>query len=162
MSLSIRERILALLNDAGSSAFLRAMARGMANEGLLAIDELFAGERLAAAAITLLAAPTAFYWKIAYDQGLASTSPGLQLTWHLTNRLRGREGFTRFDSCAIAGNPLMRIAWRETMPAGDIAIPLLAPEGLKFDIARTRETGWRNFRNAAKQVAYKINGKKWS
>ena len=149
-----------LLQDPGRAAFLRALARGLAPEGRIRIDELFAGERLAASAITLISPPHAYYWKIAYDEALSPASPGLQLTYHTARRFDESADLSRIDSCAIPGNSLMRLAWRETMRIGDIVIP--GPGAFAFKAAMKRETGWQNFRNAAKRAVYRVNGKKWS
>ncbi len=152
----------ALLQDPGRAAFLRTMSRSLARDGRIRFDELFAGGKLAAASITLFAPPHAYYWKIAYDESLAAASPGLQLTYHVTKCLEERKELERIDSCAIAGNPLMKNTWRSTMKMGDVIIPRAARPGLRFTLAMRRETGWQSLRTAAKRAVYRINGKKWS
>jgi CelD/BcsL family acetyltransferase involved in cellulose biosynthesis len=70
----------ALLMKAALGAFFADYVRRAAERGTLRVWYLHVGPRLAAAQISLEAHTVVWVLKIAYDEGLARLSPGLQLT----------------------------------------------------------------------------------
>ena len=59
----------------------------LAADGKARIDRLFLNGTAIAATVTLASGDTAWCWKIAYDEGFARSSPGVQLVCDLTEKL---------------------------------------------------------------------------
>ena len=78
----------AIVSDPGDQGF-RAEARSsaLAAEGQARIDRLFLNGTAIAATMTLASGDTAWCWKIAYNEGFARSSPGVQLMCDLTESL---------------------------------------------------------------------------
>ena len=92
----------AAANDPAVRRFVEAAVTGLAAQGQARVDRMALGERAIAAAITLTAGDTAWFWKIAYNEGVARFSPGVQLVYELTPNLAVQPGIARIDSCATA------------------------------------------------------------
>ena len=67
-----------------SSDFVQKAVVGLAAEGHARIDRLLLNGTAIAAAVTLASGDTAWCWKIAYNEGFARSSPGVQLVCDLT------------------------------------------------------------------------------
>ena len=91
---------------------------------------------------TLLAAPGAFSYKIAYDETLARFSPGVLLERHALALLE-EPGIEWVDSCAAPDHPMIDSLWGGRRTIVRVTVPL---KGLKrratHDLARLAETGW--------------------
>jgi CelD/BcsL family acetyltransferase involved in cellulose biosynthesis len=105
----------AAANDPRIRAFLEKALADLSAEGKARCDVLSVGDRPVAAAIVLRSGATAWDWKIAYDEGYARFSPGVQLTLDLTRSLLADEGIERVDSCATADHPMIDHLWRERL-----------------------------------------------
>ncbi len=90
-------------------------------------------------------------WKIAYNEGLARSSPGVQLICDLTESLLAAPGPARVDSCAAAGHPMIDHVWRERLALSDRLIAL-RPSWLPFALACRIETLRRRAIAKAKAV----------
>lgn len=99
--------------------FVERAVTGLAGEGKARIDRLRIGERTIAATVTLRSGATAWTWKIAYDEAFARFSPGVQLMMDLSESLLADASFTRIDSCATAGHPMIEHLWRERLALAD-------------------------------------------
>lgn len=132
--------------------FVQRAIAALAADGRVRIDRLTRGATPLAAAVTLRCGDHAWFWKIAYDEAHASSSPGVQLTLELTNRMLADQGIARVDSCATADHPMIDHFWRERLALTDLLIApgpaALAP----FRIARHLETLRRAAIAAAKTV----------
>src|SRR5690606_20919595 len=69
----------AAANDRAVRAFVEAAAAGLAAEGKAQVHRLCLNGRAIATALTLRSGGTAWFWKVAYSEGLAGASPGVQL-----------------------------------------------------------------------------------
>ena len=67
--------------------FITAAVNGLATEGKVAINRIFIDGRAIAVTITLRSADTAWFWKIVYDEKFAQHSPGVVLTFAVTEDL---------------------------------------------------------------------------
>jgi CelD/BcsL family acetyltransferase involved in cellulose biosynthesis len=114
--------------DDGIGGFVRTALPALAGEGKAAINRILLDGRAVAAAITLYSGDTAWYWKTAYDEGLARHAPGMLLTAALTEELADNVAIARTDSCATPGNA-MEIVWSERLALCDrlIAVRPEAP-----------------------------------
>jgi CelD/BcsL family acetyltransferase involved in cellulose biosynthesis len=116
----------ALADDDGDVAFMRASTAALAAEGLCEIVTLFAADKSVASGIVLRHASHAYFFKIAYDEQLAKSSPGVQLTLDLTRRLCGDAAIAEVDSTANAYHPMIDKIWRGRLAIATALIPLNA------------------------------------
>ena len=136
----------AILDD-DIHGFITAAVAGLAAEGKVAINRIFIDGRAIAVTITLRSADTAWFWKIVYDEKFAQHSPGVVLTFAVTEDLVEDTMLVRTDSCATANHPMIDRIWRERLTLTDrlIAVRPLA----SFSAVRRLEM----LRNAALAAA---------
>src|SRR5580698_2689999 len=109
--------------------FITAAVAGLAAEGKVAVNRIFIDGRAIAVTITLRSADTAWFWKIVYDEKFAQYSPGVVLTFAVTEDLVEDTTLIRTDSCATANHPMIDHIWRERLTLCDrlIAVRPHAP-----------------------------------
>ena len=86
----------------------------------------------------LRSADRAWSWKIAYDEGMARFSPGLQAMTEVTAALLADETIEFADSCAVPDHPLMDHLWHDRLAMADVMIALRPDAG--FALACRLET----------------------
>jgi CelD/BcsL family acetyltransferase involved in cellulose biosynthesis len=138
----------AAANDPVVRRFLETAVTALAAQGQARVDRMMLGGRTIAAAITLTAGDTAWFWKIAYNEGVARFSPGVQLVHQLTPILAGQPGTARVDSCATADHPMIDRMWPGRLALSDRLIAV-KPSVLPFSVACRAEA----FRRAAVAAA---------
>jgi CelD/BcsL family acetyltransferase involved in cellulose biosynthesis len=108
--------------------FITAAVAGLAAEGKVAVNRIFIDGRAIAITITLRSADTAWFWKTVYDEKFAQYSPGVVLTFAVTEDLVEDTTLLRTDSCATANHPMIDHIWRERLTLTDrlIAVRPLA------------------------------------
>ena len=141
----------AIVSDPAVKNFVQSAVGALAAEGQARIDRLFLNGTAVAATVTLASGDTAWCWKIAYNEGLARSSPGVQLVCDLTESLLAEPGPARVNSCAAAGHPMIDHVWRERLALSDRLIAL-RPSWLPFALACRIETLRRRAIAAAKAV----------
>jgi CelD/BcsL family acetyltransferase involved in cellulose biosynthesis len=99
--------------------FITAAIAGLAAEGKVAVNRIFIDGRAIAVTVTLRSADTAWFWKIVYDEKFAQHSPGVVLTFAVTEDLVEDTTLLRTDSCATADHPMIDHIWRERMTLCD-------------------------------------------
>lgn len=109
----------AAANDAATRAFVESAVATLAAQGKARIDRVFLNGSAIAVAITLSSGNTAWCWKIAYNEGVARFSPGVQLIVDLTGSLLDDPQPARVDSCATADHPMIDHVWRERLAVSD-------------------------------------------
>jgi CelD/BcsL family acetyltransferase involved in cellulose biosynthesis len=136
-------------------AFMREAVTALAAKGDARVDRLVHDGRPVASSITLRSGNAAWFWKIAYDEGFARFSPGLQLTLDLTRDLLADASLAHADSCATAGHPMIDHLWSERLALVDT---LIAPGASRaqFRVARRLETLRRVVIAAAKSARNKM------
>ena len=122
----------AIAGDPAIKDFVQNAVTALAAEGKARIDRMFLNGTAIAATVTLESANTAWCWKIAYNEGLARSSPGVQLVCDLTESLLAEP--LRVDSCATAGHPMIDHVWRERLTLSDRLIEL-RPSAMPFWLA---------------------------
>jgi CelD/BcsL family acetyltransferase involved in cellulose biosynthesis len=127
----------AAAQSAAIRPFMEAAVAGLAAQGQARVARLLHDGRLIAAGVLLTSGRGAWFWKIAYDEGAARASPGVQLTLDLSETMLKNAEIDWCDSCATAGHAMIDSLWRERRPMADLLIAL--EPGLDFAIARRLE-----------------------
>jgi len=133
--------------------FIAAVVGALGAEGKVAIDRMLLDGRAIAVTITLRSGDTAWFWKIVYDESFAQHSPGVILTYALTEELVDDLSLTRTDSCAAPNHPMIDHVWHERLTLADrlIGVRPQAP----FAAARRLEA----LSNATIRAAKAIRGR---
>jgi CelD/BcsL family acetyltransferase involved in cellulose biosynthesis len=139
-------------------AFMEQAVTALAADGNARVDRLTQGDHTLAAAITLRSGDTRWFWKIAYDEGHARFSPGVQISLDLTGALLADDSIARVDSCATADHPMIDHLWRERLPLADLLIAPSRDAVASFRIACKLEALRRAAFATAKRVRDKIRG----
>ena len=138
------------------SRFLETAVSGLAASGKARVDLLLSGDRPIAATITLLSGDTAWCWKIAYDEGFARYSPGLQLVLDLSRDLLAIEWLAQADSCAVPDHPMIDPIWRERLVLSDLLIAVKPQSRPVFRLDCGAEAARRKMLSAAKAVLHRL------
>jgi hypothetical protein len=117
--------------------FVTAAVVGLATEGKVTINRILIDGRAIAVTITLRSADTAWFWKIAYDENFAQYSPGVILSYCVTEDLLEDQSVMRTDSCATANHPMIDHIWRERLVLCDRLVAV-RPQAA-FSLARRLE-----------------------
>jgi CelD/BcsL family acetyltransferase involved in cellulose biosynthesis len=125
----------ALASSPASADFTRRLVGALALEGRAEIDSLLVAGVPVAVLVTLRARDGAFIWKIAYDEALAASSPGLQLVVAASERFLADPGLAMVDSLADTGHPMIDRVWSGRIETGLFVIAT-RPGGAR-DVART-------------------------
>ena len=141
----------AAANDPAVRRFVETAVTALAAQGRVRIDRMVLGGRAIAAAITLRAGDTAWFWKIAHNEGVARFSPGVQLVNELTPNLAAQPGLARVDSCATADHPMIDHMWHGRLALCDRLIAVKRP-ALPFALICLAETLRRAVLDAAKAL----------
>ena len=147
----------AIVNDPAIKNFVQSAVLALAADGQARIDRLQLNGTAVAATVTLASGDTAWCWKIAYNEGLARSSPGVQLICDLTESLLAKPQPLRADSCASAGYPMIDHVWRERLALSDRLIEL-RPSVVPFGLACRIEALRRSAVAAAKALRDRICG----
>jgi CelD/BcsL family acetyltransferase involved in cellulose biosynthesis len=137
---------------AQTESFMCEAVTALAAKGDARIDRLSHDGHLIAASITLRSGNAAWFWKIAYDEAFARSSPGVQLALDLTRDLLADASLAQTDSCATAGHPMIDHLWAERLALTDMLIAPGAASLAQLRIARPLETLRRAAIAAAKQA----------
>jgi CelD/BcsL family acetyltransferase involved in cellulose biosynthesis len=121
----------ALSKKAGDSAFIRSAVHDMAASGAAEMATLSCGDTVVAAGILLRHLRRTYFFKIAYNESAAKTSPGVQLTLDITRRLCADWAIDDADSTAVTGHPMIDHIWRSRLALSDLLLPTRAG-GLPF------------------------------
>ncbi|CAM9945521.1 unnamed protein product, partial [Phaeothamnion confervicola] len=127
--------------DPAIRTFVEAAVSNLAAHGQVRVDRIFLNGQPITACVTLTSGDTAWCWKIAYSEGVARYSPGVQLVFDLTESLLSNRDFARADSCATAGHPMIDHVWRERLAVSDRLIevkPQTIPFGWTCKLERLR------------------------
>ncbi|QAZ44058.1 GNAT family N-acetyltransferase [Mesorhizobium sp. Pch-S] len=124
-----RERT-AMAIDRFRAAFAREAVHRLAEQDMCRIHSLTLDGRTIASLIVFVEAGHAYTWKTAYDEKLASYSPGTLLMIEVTKQHLDDPNIIMTDSCAVPDHPVMSRLWMERRPVGTFVIGL-APDADK-------------------------------
>ena len=128
----------------------------LARHGQAGVARLLVGSRPIACIVTLQSGGGAWCWKVAYDEGLARFSPGVQAMMDLTGALLADDTVTFADSCATPDHPMIDHLWRERLAMTDLMIGLQRGTGFavacRLESVRRRAVAWaRGVRDLARR-----------
>lgn len=113
----------ALGRKSGDAAFVREAVPALVRDGQAQMVSLCVGDQIVAAGIVLRHLDRAYFFKIAYDETLAKTSPGVQITLDLTRALCADPAVASVDSIAVSNHPMIDHIWRDRLAIGDLLLP---------------------------------------
>lgn len=116
----------ALASRSPDADFFEEACRGFRQEGRLQLLSLSAGERAVAMQCNLRSGEGLFCFKVAYDEVLASYSPGVQLELRAIDVFHARSTIAWMDSCAEPQNELINRLWPDRRALRSLVI---APKG---------------------------------
>ena len=148
----------AIVNNPAIRDFVQKAVAGLAAEGRARIERLLLNDTTIAAAMTLASGDTAWCWKIAYNEALARSSPGVQLVCDLTENLLAQPAPLRVDSCATPDHPMIDHVWRERLALSDRLIALRR-SAMPFALTCWIETLRRSAIAATKALRDRIRGR---
>jgi CelD/BcsL family acetyltransferase involved in cellulose biosynthesis len=140
----------ALIQSDAHRRFAEAALDALAGRSVAMVAELSLDGRGIASVILLRSGARAWSWKMAYDEGMARFSPGLQAMTDLTAALLADESIRFADSCAVPDHPLMDHLWRDRLAMADVMIAL-GPRA-NFVLACRMETMRRDALLAARRM----------
>ena len=114
----------ALAKKNGDAAFVRAATAAMMAQDAAEVAVLKQGGRPIASGIVLRHQRRGFFFKIAYDEAFAQSSPGVQLTLDITRRLCDDARVDDVDSTASADHPMIDHIWRSRLAVSDLVLPV--------------------------------------
>jgi len=144
--------------NAATETFMREAVTALAAKGDARVDRLIHDGHPVAASITLRSGNAAWFWKIAYDEAFARSSPGVQLTLDLTHDLLADAALAQTDSCATAGHPMIDHLWKERLTLCDMLIAPSAASMAGVRIARPLEALRRVLIASAKKARDRLKG----
>ncbi|MER9527057.1 GNAT family N-acetyltransferase [Mesorhizobium sp. M0292] len=118
-----RERT-AMAIDRYRAAFAREAVHRLAEQDLCRIHSLTLDGRTIACLVVFVEAGVAYTWKTAYDETLATYSPGTLLMIEVTKQHLDDPNIMMTDSCAVPDHPVMSRLWSERKPMGSLVIGL--------------------------------------
>jgi CelD/BcsL family acetyltransferase involved in cellulose biosynthesis len=127
-------------DDVRIAAFMLTAVTALAAEGKARVARLCVDEHPIAALVTLRSGAVAWCWKIAYDEGHARYSPGVQILLDETQRLLDDPSIARADSCATADHPMIDHVWRERLALADLLLIVGPARSSRFALACRLET----------------------
>lgn len=139
----------------GDAAFVREGVLGLVEAGVAEVATLVSGDSVVAAGVMLRHRRRGFFFKIAYDETAAKTSPGVQLTLDLTRHWCADSRVDDVDSIAASGHPMIDHMWRSRLAICDLLLPTRAgrlPLALCAASILTRNT----LRAAAKKLYHQL------
>ena len=148
----------AAANDPAVRRFVETAVSALAAQGQARIDRMQLGGQAIAAAITLKSGDTGWFWKIAYNEGVARFSPGVQLVHELTPELAAQPEMLRVDSCATADHPMIDHMWHGRLALCDRLIAVKRTT-LPFGLICRIETLRRAALATAKSVRDRLKGR---
>jgi CelD/BcsL family acetyltransferase involved in cellulose biosynthesis len=112
----------AMVQHPGIRRFVEKAINGLAARDQIQVARFACGTRTIASVLVLRAGATAWSWKVAYHEGFAAASPGVQLFLDLTETLLADASIIAVDSCAVPDHPMIDHIWRERIPIADCLI----------------------------------------
>ena len=147
----------AAANDPAIRRFVESAVTALAGRGQARVDRMQLGGQAIAAAITLKSGDTGWFWKIAYNEGVARFSPGVQLVYEMTPELAAQSALARVDSCATTGHPMIDHMWHGRLALCDRLIAVRRT-ALPFSLICRIEALRRAATAAAKSVRDRLRG----
>ncbi len=146
----------AFLKSPERAAFARELVAKLASEGKYFIASLDLDGKPLAMALMLESGGRAYWWKVTYDEGFATYSPGVLLTLELTRVLLSDTKIALTDSCASADHPMIDHIWSERIAIADFLIAVDADRPQRFAAFATLEQLRRTLRGRLKGIVLRL------
>lgn len=150
-----RERT-AMAIDRFRAAFAREAVHRLAEQDMCRIHSLTLNGRTIASLIVFVEASHAYTWKTAYDETLASFSPGTLLMIEVTKQHLDDPNIVMTDSCAVPDHPVMSRLWMERRPVGTFVIGLTPDADKATRQAASQLHLYRETRNFARLLRNRV------
>lgn len=150
-----RERT-AMAIDRFRAAFAREAVHRLAEQDMCRIHSLMLDGRTIASLIVFVEAGHAYTWKTAYDETLASFSPGTLLMIEVTKQHLDDPNIVMTDSCAVPDHPVMSRLWMERRPVGTLVIGLTPDADKATRQAASQLHLYRETRNFARLLRNRV------
>ncbi|MCG7504595.1 GNAT family N-acetyltransferase [Mesorhizobium retamae] len=150
-----RERT-AMAIDRFRAAFAREAVHRLAEQDMCRIHSLTLDGRTIASLIVFVEAGHAYTWKTAYDETLATFSPGTLLMIEVTKQHLDDPNIVMTDSCAVPDHPVMSRLWMERRPVGTFVIGLTPDADKATRQAASQLHLYRETRNFARLLRNRI------
>ncbi|BCH30536.1 hypothetical protein MesoLjLc_24660 [Mesorhizobium sp. L-8-10] len=118
-----RERT-AMAIDRFRAAFAREAVDRLAELDICRVHSLVLDGKVIACLIVFVEAGIAYTWKTAYDEALATYSPGTLLMIEVTRQHLEDPNIEATDSCAVPDHPVMSRLWSERKPLATFVVGL--------------------------------------
>lgn len=141
----------ALAQSEGDAAFIRNAVPDLVASGAAQVATLSSGDNVVAAGLLLRHLRRGYFFKIAYDETAAKTSPGVQITLDITRQLCADAAIDDVDSIAISNHPMIDKIWRARLAICDLIVPT-GNGGVPLSVC----IGLIAARNALRQTAKKL------
>ncbi|EWY40860.1 hypothetical protein N825_33560 [Skermanella stibiiresistens SB22] len=153
------KRRSAILNDAKSTAFARAMIADLAEADLVAIHALRLDGRAIAMSVELRSGAACFAWRISFDESLRQFAPGILLLHEVTVALLDDRSIVVTDSCNHRDVGFVADCWAERLSIVDLLIDTRPARAAMIETVGGAERLRRRARENAKSL-YKA-AKRW-
>lgn len=150
-----RERT-AMAIDRYRAAFAREAVHRLAEQDLCRIHSLTLDGRTIACLVVFVEAGVAYTWKTAYDETLATYSPGTLLMIEVTRQHLDDPNIMMTDSCAVPDHPVMSRLWSERKPMGSLVIGLTPDADRLARQAASQLHLYRETRNMARLLRNRV------
>ncbi|ESX92876.1 MULTISPECIES: GNAT family N-acetyltransferase [unclassified Mesorhizobium] len=150
-----RERT-AMAIDRYRAAFAREAVHRLAEHDMCRIHSLTLDGRTIACLVVFVEAGVAYTWKTAYDETLATYSPGTLLMIKVTRQHLDDPNIMMTDSCAVPDHPVMSRLWSERKPMGSLVIGLTPDADRLARQAASQLHLYRETRNMARLLRNRV------
>lgn len=150
-----RERT-AMAIDRYRAAFAREAVHRLAEHDMCRIHSLTLDGRTIACLVVFVEAGVAYTWKTAYDETLATYSPGTLLMIEVTRQHLDDPNIMMTDSCAVPDHPVMSRLWSERKPMGSLVIGLTPDADRLARQAASQLHLYRETRNMARLLRNRV------
>jgi hypothetical protein len=150
-----RERT-AMAIDRFRAAFAREAVHRLAEHDMCRIHSLTLDGRTIACLVVFVEAGVAYTWKTAYDETLATYSPGTLLMIEVTKQHLDDPNVMMTDSCAVPDHPVMSRLWSERKPMGSLVIGLTPDADRLARQAASQLHLYRETRNMARLLRNRV------
>lgn len=114
----------ALACQPGDAQFIKTAVTELTTAGAAQVATLSVGATVVAAGVLVRHLRRGYFFKIAYDEALAKTSPGVQLTLDVTRHFCADGAIDDVDSTAVSGHPMIDHIWRGRLSVADLLLPV--------------------------------------
>ena len=156
------KRGTAIAADVNMAAALRESATDLHKSGKLRFWSLKLDGKCIASLFAIVEKDQAWLGKIAHDENFAKYSPGALIILDCTGSFFADPSIRSVDSSAIPNHPLIDRIWRDRLPMISVFVASAKVSKLKFNFTVMLARQKLKWRNIARDLYYKVKGKRRS